>query len=168
MLDTKGNKVIEPIPFAGLIELNVGFIPASLDRAIAIAASAHAGQVDKAGEPYILHPLRVMLSVPPEARIAAVLHDVLEDSDISSDDLLAEGFSPENLAVLDAVSRRPGESYHSFIVRCSKNPLARIVKLADLRDNCDMSRLANPSLADWARYEKYMEAIVYLRGDELC
>ena len=154
--------MIEPIPFAGLIELDKGFIPASLDRAIAIACAAHAGQVDKAGAPYILHPIRVMMAVPPKARIVAVLHDAIEDSDLSFADLEAEGFSAYDIAALDSVSRRPGESYSAFIDRAAAHPIGRIVKLADLRDNCDMSRFSDPSLEDWARYDKYMSAIDYL------
>lgn len=151
--------MLEPIPFAGLVELDGEFMPASLDRAICLASYAHFDKVDKAGEPYILHPLRVMMSVPPECRIVAVLHDVVEDSEISLDDLAAEGFSPEVIAALDSVSRRPGEPYMSFIARAGKNPIGRIVKLADLKDNCDMSRIKNPSLSDWARYDKYIAAI---------
>lgn len=162
MLVTKGKIVVEPIPFAGLVELDEDFIPASLDRAIAIACSAHAGAVDKAGAPYILHPLRVMMAVPPEARIVAVLHDVIEDSDISIADLAAEGFSPEDLISLEAVSRRPGESYSAFIDRAAADPIGKIVKLADLRDNCDMSRFVSPSPADWERYDKYLSAIEYM------
>ena len=154
--------MIEPIPFAGLIELDEGFIPASLDRAIAIACKAHAGQIDKAGKPYSLHPLRVMMEVPSKARIVAVLHDVIEDSDISFFDLESEGFSAYDISALDSVSRRPGESYSAFIDRAAANPIGRIVKLADLRDNCDMSRFSNPSPDDWARYDKYMSAIDYL------
>jgi len=76
---------------------------ATLERAIAIAAAAHAGQVDKAGQPYILHPLRVMLRVATEhERIAAVLHDVVEDTDVTLHTLAAEGFAPEVIAAVEA------------------------------------------------------------------
>jgi GTP diphosphokinase / guanosine-3',5'-bis(diphosphate) 3'-diphosphatase len=83
----------------------------TLERAIAIASGAHAGQVDKAGQPYILHPLRVMLRIASEAeRIAEVLHDVMEDSGVTLELLRAEGFSSEIISAVDALTRRKGES----------------------------------------------------------
>jgi GTP diphosphokinase / guanosine-3',5'-bis(diphosphate) 3'-diphosphatase len=83
----------------------------TLDRAIQIAVTAHAGQIDKGGEPYILHPLRVMLRMRnEEERIAAVLHDVVEDSDSTFESLIAEGFSPNVICALEALTKRPGEA----------------------------------------------------------
>jgi (p)ppGpp synthase/HD superfamily hydrolase len=107
-----------------------------LNTAIKIAIDAHAGQVDKAGEPYILHPLRVMLAMQTEiGRIVGVLHDVVEDSDlVGLGDILAF-FGPEVRDAVDAVTRRHGENYAAFIERASRNPLGREVKIADLRDN---------------------------------
>jgi (p)ppGpp synthase/HD superfamily hydrolase len=132
----------------------------TLERAIAIAAEAHAGQVDKAGAPYILHPLRVMLSVSTdEERIVAVLHDVVEDGGISLEDLRREGFSEALLRGIDAVTRRRGESYDATVERAGMDPLGRTVKLADLRDNADLSRIAEPSAEDFARVAKYWGAI---------
>ena len=138
---------------------------ATLERAIALAAQAHEGQVDKAGAPYILHPLRMMLSVDtPEARVAAVLHDVVEDTPVSLEALRAEGFSEAVIGAVEALTKRPEEEddYDAFIRRVAPNPLARQVKLADLRDNCDVSRIAQPSQKDWRRIEKYKRAIQYL------
>jgi (p)ppGpp synthase/HD superfamily hydrolase len=138
---------------------------ATLERAIALAAQAHEGQVDKAGAPYILHPLRMMLSVDtPEARVAAVLHDVVEDTPVSLEELRAEGFSEAVIGAVEALTKRPEEEddYDAFIRRVAPNPLARQVKLADLRDNCDVSRIAQPSQKDWRRIEKYKRAIQYL------
>ncbi len=138
---------------------------ATLERAIALAAQAHEGQVDKAGAPYILHPLRMMLSVDtPEARVAAVLHDVVEDTPVSLEELRAEGFSEAVIGAVEALTKRPEEEddYDAFIRRVAPNPLARQVKLADLRDNCDVSRIAQPSEKDWRRIEKYKRAIQYL------
>lgn len=132
----------------------------TLERAIAIAAEAHAGQVDKAGQPYILHPLRVMMAVPPEAKIPAVLHDVVEDCpEWTFERLEAEGFHPIALSALDAVTRRSGESYEAFIDRSALNIIGRVVKIADLKDNSDMSRIASPTEADWARWYRYDTAL---------
>jgi len=133
----------------------------TLERAIAIAAEAHAGQVDKAGAPYVLHPLRMMLRVSsPEERIVAVLHDVCEDCPgWSFDRLKAEGFSDRILTALDSVTKRDGEDYESFVRRAAADPIGRSVKLADLSDNCDLSRIAAPSQRDYQRIEKYRRAI---------
>lgn len=111
-----------------------------LSRALIIAAQAHDGQLDKAGQPYILHPLRVMLAQTDEtARIVGLLHDVVEDSSITLNDLAAD-FSPPVVAAVDALSRRDGESYDGYIDRVMTNRLARLVKRADLLDNLNRSR----------------------------
>ncbi|MCE4057048.1 HD domain-containing protein [Pseudomonas sp. Au-Pse12] len=137
----------------------------SLERAIALAAEAHAGQVDKGGAPYILHPLRVMLRLTqPEARIVAVLHDVLEDSPITPEQLRREGFSEEVLAALLALTKVEGEDYPAFIRRAGVNPLARQVKLADLAENSDLSRIPEPGPEDARRLQKYQQATHYLRS----
>jgi (p)ppGpp synthase/HD superfamily hydrolase len=131
----------------------------TLERAIEIAARAHAGRVDKAGAPYLLHPLRVMLRLDdPEARIAAVLHDVVEDSTWTIEQLRAEGFTPEVLAAVDALTHRHGEPYLEYVRRAGQHALARRVKLADLDDNLDLSRIATPTDRDLARLEKYHQA----------
>ncbi len=136
---------------------------ASLERAIAIAAMAHEGQVDKAGMPYVLHPLRMMLSVDtPEARMAAVLHDVVEDTAVTFEQLRAEGFPEVVIEAVEALTKRDGEDYEAFIRRVAPNPIARTVKLADLQDNSDLSRIARPTERDRQRIEKYQSAIVYL------
>ena len=112
-----------------------------LERAIAIAAEAHAGQVDKAGAPYILHPIRVMLRLDsPEERIVAMLHDLVEDSSWTFDQLRTEGFSDTIIAALDAVTRRETESYEDFVRRAATNPIGRSVKRADLLENLDLIR----------------------------
>ena len=136
----------------------------TLERAIAIAATAHAGQVDKGGAPYILHPLKVMLRMTSlEERIVAVLHDVVEDCEISLDDLRKEGFSEEVLTAIASVTKVPGESYEDFVERAAQNPIGRVVKLADLEENSDLSRIASPSWEDLERVEKYRRAIGRLR-----
>lgn len=137
----------------------------TLERAIAIAAAAHAGQVDKGGAPYILHPLKVMLRMTTlEERIVAVLHDVVEDCAISLDDLRKEGFSEEVLTAIQSVTKVPGESYEDFVERAAQNPIGRVVKLADLEENSDLSRIASPSWEDLERVEKYRRAIGRLRA----
>ena len=139
-------------------------MPQTLERAIAIAATAHAGQVDKGGAPYILHPLKVMLRMNTlEERIVAVLHDVVEDCDISLDDLRKEGFSEEVLTAIQSVTKVPGESYEDFVERAAQNPIGRVVKLADLEENSDLSRIASPSWEDLKRIEKYRRVIGRLR-----
>ena len=137
----------------------------TLERAIAIAAKAHEGKVDKAGAPYILHPLRVMLKLETtEERIAAVLHDVVEDcDDISLDYLRNEGFADAVVDAVDAVTIRSDESYDDFVRRAALNPIGRRVKLADLEDNSDLSRIANPTEKDYARLAKYERAIQSIR-----
>jgi (p)ppGpp synthase/HD superfamily hydrolase len=137
----------------------------TIERAIALAALAHVGQVDKAGAPYILHPLRVMLRLEGmEERIVAVLHDVVEDSDWTLERLRNEGFSEIILQAIDAVSRRPDEDYNEFIVRASKNSIGSRVKLADLEDNSDLSRLTEVTDRDLARLRKYQRGIAILQA----
>ncbi|MFD2883433.1 HD domain-containing protein [Pseudomonas lini] len=132
----------------------------TLERAIAIAAAAHEGQVDKGGAPYILHPLKVMLRVNTlEERIVAVLHDVVEDCGISFDDLRNEGFSETVLMAIASVTKVPDESYEEFVERAAQNPIGRVVKLADLEENSDLSRIAQPSWEDLERVEKYRRAM---------
>jgi len=140
---------------------------ADLETAIAIAVEAHRGQTDKAGQPYILHPLRVMFNLDAEEeRIVAVMHDVVEDSELTLDDLRARGFSKEVLEALEAVTRRPGESgdagYAAFVERAAGNPIGRRVKIADLLDNMDLTRLAELGESDMRRLDKYLKALRFL------
>jgi (p)ppGpp synthase/HD superfamily hydrolase len=129
---------------------------ATLERAIAIAAEAHAGQLDKAGQPYILHPLRVMLRMTSvEERIVAVLHDVVEDTEVTLEVPRAEGFLPEIISAVDALTKRQGESRVDAAYRAKQDPIARLVKLADNAENMDLSRIAEPKERDFARLEEY-------------
>jgi (p)ppGpp synthase/HD superfamily hydrolase len=139
----------------------------TLERAIAIAASAHEGQIDKGGAPYILHPLRVMLAMSSdEDRTAAVLHDVLEDTPWTADALRREGFSDAVVDAVESLTRRTGEAYDDFILRARSNPIARRVKLADLADNMDLRRIREPTAADRDRIVRYEKAIATLREPE--
>ncbi len=131
----------------------------TLERAVAIAAEAHPGLRDKAGQPHILHSLRVMLRVGTEdERIAAVLHDLLEDTEWRREDLLREGFAPAAVGAIVALTRQDGESYEAFVERAGSHPIARRVKLADLEDNMDLSRIPHPTEHDHARIRKYRAA----------
>ncbi|MGA9993304.1 MAG: HD domain-containing protein [Thiobacillaceae bacterium] len=139
----------------------------TLERAIAIAAKAHEGQVDKAGAPYVLHPLRMMLHLlNTEERITAVLHDVVEDCGVSLETLRAEGFSEQVIEAVDSVTRRHEESYEDFVLRAASNPIGRRVKLVDLQDNSDLSRISHPTARDSERIEKYQRAIETIRAFE--
>ena len=130
-----------------------------LNKAIEIAAKAHDGQVDKGGAPYILHPLRVMLNCKSEtAKVCAVLHDVVEDTNITLDDLKDVGFTDEIRTALNCLTKRKGENYDDFIDRVLTNETACWVKLADLADNMDLTRIQNPTVKDAERILKYKRA----------
>lgn len=140
----------------------------TIERAIAIAAEAHEGQIDKAGAPYVFHPLRLMMRMATiEERIVAVLHDVVEDSAITFEDLEKEGFSTAVLEALESVTRRPSENYDKFVLRAATNPIGRRVKLIDLEDNCDLSRISAPTERDFSRIEKYRRAIATINALEV-
>jgi len=127
------------------------------DFAVRLAADAHLGQVDKAKECYLLHPLRVALRGTTEAeRIVGVLHDAIEDGP-RPEQLRREirhNFGEEILEAIEAVSRREGETYEAFIERIALNPLAARVKLHDLADNLDPDRIASCPPGKRERYEK--------------
>lgn len=129
---------------------------ATLERAIEIAAKAHAGQRDKAGQPYILHPLRVMLRVHGDSeRIAAVLHDVVEDTAVTLQQLRESGFAADVVEAVDALTKRTGETRMVAAARASRNRIALVVKLADNAENMDLGRIPAPTAADLARLEEY-------------
>jgi (p)ppGpp synthase/HD superfamily hydrolase len=141
---------------------------ATIERALQIAARAHEGQTDKQGLPYILHPLRVMDGVEGlEAKIVAVLHDVVEDTPVTFDDLEREGFSAAVLAAVRCVTHADGESYADYVVRCRADPIARLVKLSDLADNTRLARTVVRPRAlgrDTARFAKYLLSYSFLSG----
>jgi hypothetical protein len=113
-----------------------------LTQAFRIAVEAHAGQTDKLGEPYMLHPVRVMLmGETSEERIVGLLHDVVEDCADWPLNRLSAIFPPQIVEAIDALTRRRGESYADFIARVKSNPLATAVKLYDIRDNTAPERI---------------------------
>lgn len=135
----------------------------SITEAIILATAAHAGQQDKGGAPYILHPLRLMLQMDTdEARIVAVLHDVAEDCPEYTVDDLERQFGSKVGAALRAITKVPGESYETYLARVASDWLATKVKLADLEDNSRLSRLAAPSTIDLERVSRYATARQYL------
>jgi len=130
-----------------------------LEKAIEIAAQAHRGQVDKAGNPYILHVLRVMLRMTDLTdMVVGVLHDIIEDTPWTATGLAAKGFPAEVVRVIQLLSKKEGESYKDFIARLAPDPLARRVKIADLEDNMDVRRMKSISEGDWERLAKYQQA----------
>lgn len=146
-----------PEPASGLG--HTATIPSALDAAITLAVQAHRGQTDKGGQPYILHPLRVMLACKSEPeRIVAVLHDTVEDTGLEMG-IIRHRFGMVVANAVDALTRRGGEAYPAFIERCAADPIARKVKLADIADNMDLSRLGRePTTADAQRMWRYGEA----------
>ncbi len=134
-----------------------------LKVAIDLANKYHYGQVDKGGLPYVLHPLYVMVQVDGvKAKIVAILHDILEDTPIIVDDLINYGFDLNIVDAIVSITKIDGESYSDYLKRVKDNELARIVKLADLSHNMDISRLSNPTKKDYKRVEKYKKAYEYL------
>ena len=131
-----------------------------LNLAIAIAEKAHAGQIDKAGKPYILHPLTVMAQMDDvESKIVAVLHDAIEDSDLTINELSQQGFPELITEAIAAITKLDGELYDDYLLRVMGNAIAFKVKIADVTHNMDISRIANPSTKDFQRLEKYQKVL---------
>lgn len=129
-----------------------------------LARKLHAGQVDKAGAPYVGHLARVAAAVAPDPYLQAVawLHDALEDCPIQAADLAAHGFSDLVIGACQAITKRNGEEYDRYLKRVAGNPWAKAVKLADLADNMDLGRIPNPDEKDLARWRKYQKAQAFL------
>ena len=130
-----------------------------------IARQAHAGQYDKAGNEYITHPQFVAGHVKTrDEKCVAWLHDVVEDTDVTLEDLLRKGI-PENIVnAVDAITKREGEEYDDYLKRVAENELALNVKLADMTHNMDMKRIPNPNERDLDRLEKYKRGMAYLKA----
>ena len=139
---------------------------ATLDDALALAIEHFRGVTDKAGQPYILHLLRVMLrQSDPRASQVGVLHDLVEDTDVTLDDLRTRGFADEVVEAIDAMTHREGEAYHEYVVRLSKCALARPVKIADLEDNYSLDRVAyrpDHRSEDAVRIQRYILSYYFL------
>lgn len=128
----------------------------SIEQAIAFAATKHMGQVDKANAPYILHPLRVMMNVSTiQQKIVAVLHDVLEDTNTTVNELYELGCDNDIVEAILALTKLKGESRTEAAKRTLQNPIARVVKIADITDNMDLSRIHSPTDKDFERIKEY-------------
>lgn len=134
-----------------------------LEKAISIALTAHSGKTDKGGNPYILHPLRVMFAMETtEEKIVAMLHDVIEDSNTTILKLKKDKFSKKILSAVSLLTKRENQSYQDYILAIKKNPIATKVKLIDLKDNMNTKRLKKITLSDKKRLKKYKEAFKLL------
>lgn len=130
-----------------------------IEQAISIALKAHKGKLDKGGNPYILHPLRVMYCMDtPEEKIVALLHDVVEDSGFTIQQLKEKGFPEKVLKAVALLTKTENQEYENYISAIRKNPLATKVKLADLRDNMNLTRLKKITQEDKQRMKKYKGA----------
>ena len=142
----------------------VSCISDDLCRAIAIAAIAHDGQLDKGKCDYICHPIHVMNRMrTKEEKIVAVLHDVVEDSDITIDDLKDCGVSESVIAALEILTRKDGEAYSEYIERVRYFSLSKAVKIADLEHNMDIRRLFKIKTNDTKRLARYQDAWALLK-----
>ncbi len=137
-------------------------------KALRIAYSAHHGQRDKGGLPYIHHPLHVAERMTDELSCAAaLLHDVVEDTDWTFDELAAEGIPAPVLEALQLLTHRPSDSYMDYVRGLRSNPIARAVKLADLDHNSDLTRVDHVTEKELQRVEKYRRAIRILTGQDV-
>ena len=136
-------------------------------KAYLIACEAHFGQFDKGGSFFILHPMHIACQFNEEMLVAAAfLHDVIEDSELTENDLLSRGVPQDVVDIVSELTRKEGEKYFDYIERVSLNPNAAKIKLADLRHNSDLSRLPHVSDRDRGRQKRYFKAIEILtRGD---
>lgn len=138
-----------------------------LDLAAGICVAAHCGQRDKSGNAYFMHPVRVaMRCASDDERIVALLHDTIEDTDVTAAELLEKGFPQYIVDGVLSVTKRDGEDYDSFVARAKSNPLGRAVKLRDIEDNLDVLRLESVSPEMAARFNKYLRARRFLLGDQ--
>lgn len=141
---------------------HLGELP-ELEKAIALAAILHVGQVDLTGKPYIMHPMRVMTGVRTyDEMVVAALHDLIEDTDVTLGDLEVLGFRKEIVEAVDAVSKRDGEEYMDYVARAAANPIGIQVKLSDLRDNLDKTRKLPDDERSKKKIKKYKKAMAYI------
>jgi (p)ppGpp synthase/HD superfamily hydrolase len=138
-----------------------------IEKSLAIALRAYEGKTDKAGREYIHHPLRLMARMSTDQEMSvALLHDVIEDSDISAEQLLADGIPAEVVEAVLCLTKYPDEDYRDFVARAKKNELARKVKIVDIEDNINVLRLQNLTDKDLARIRKYHAAWQFLKASD--
>ncbi len=135
------------------------------DVALRIAIKAHEGQKDKAGRAYVMHPIRVAERCKnPQAKVVALLHDTIEDTEVTAEQLRSEGMPEEIVTAVLLLTKRTGEDYDDYVRRAAENAISREVKMADLEDNMDVRRLLTISDEDVARLRKYHRAWHLLNG----
>ena len=135
------------------------------EKAELIARTCHLNQLDKGGEPYINHPMFVASQFADESSyIVGMLHDVLEDSNYTTEQLKSDGFSQEIISAIMLLTKKPGISYTEYIINIASNPIARSVKIADLKHNMDLERIKNIKVSDLKRVEKYKIALQILES----
>ncbi|MEL6821495.1 MAG: GTP pyrophosphokinase [Calditrichota bacterium] len=140
---------------------------ADLARAIDIASSAHLDQTDRSGAPYILHPLRIMFNMTSEdSRIVAMLHDVVEDTDWTLEQLQEVGFSNTVLKAVDLLTHTDGSDYFDYVRRLASSAIAIEVKLGDLTDNMNILRLETLKDKDLERLKRYHRAYAFLKAEQ--
>jgi (p)ppGpp synthase/HD superfamily hydrolase len=137
---------------------------ANLEEAILLAVQSHRGQKDKSGAPYILHPLRLMLQQKDEVTMAvAILHDVVEDTPVTLEQLREAGFAEEIVTAVACLTHDPQDTYEDYVAKIKTNSVARAVKLSDLEDNMRLQRMPSLTGKDWARLQRYHRAWQDLR-----
>lgn len=136
-----------------------------LELAIEVATQAHKGQLDKGGNPYILHPQAVAAALDStENKIVAYLHDVVEDTEITLEDLKEMGFSYRIVNSIRILTKSKDISYEDYLKSVKKDSNAWHVKMADIKHNMDISRIPEPTAKDFARIEKYKKALAFLES----
>lgn len=134
-------------------------------KAMKLCFEAHKDQVDKSGMPYVFHPFHVAEQMTDEATtIVALLHDVVEDTDYTLEDIAAEGFGKEILEAVALMTHEDGVPYLDYVAKLKENPIARAVKLADLAHNSDLSRIGEIDEETKQRLEKYKKARAILES----
>ena len=132
-----------------------------------LMCAAHGGQLDRTGLPYIFHPWHVAEQMIDEVSCAAaLLHDVLEDTDTTADDMFKAGISAEVIEAVKLLTHDPEMDYFDYVRRLKSNPVARAVKLADLAHNSDLTRMPQVSERDLERNKKYAKALAILENEE--
>ena len=138
-----------------------------LRKALELSYEKHKNQVDKAGKPYFLHPVMLALRLEGKKKIVAILHDIIEDTDITEKDLLDIGFDDDIVEAVVLLTRDKNMTYYDYIrkIKYSNNTLAYWAKMADLEDNMDLSRLENVTDKDKERVKRYKKAVDILFGN---
>lgn len=136
-----------------------------LELAIEVATKAHEGQVDKGGNPYILHPTAVASTVDgTENKIVAYLHDIVEDTEITLEDLREMGFTDKIVNSVKAITKSKNITYEDYLKSVKEDSIARQVKMADIKHNMDITRIPNPTKKDFTRIKKYKKALAFLEN----